>query len=210
MHFYRHWVAGFAILGAGIAGCSSEKPTAQQSPQAEMAANAGNPGSGGSAPHADVPPPTDVVSQFLDQIRRGGAQTEAGKLMTTKAQAECKRTGLVVQPIGSPETRFEVTRSELVPGTRDAALVHSVLTEPPLEEEADPVSYQVVWALRLEPAGWRISGLALEVAQGQEPLVVDFENGNEAARKLGVDIATTPAGEPGAQQASETPKTEVR
>lgn len=211
MHFHKRLIAGFVVLGAGLVGCSSETPTAQQSPAADASATSGEQGANQtSSQAAAVPPPTDVVSRFLDQIRRGGAQTEAGALMTTKAQAECKRTGLVVQPLGSPETHFEVTRSEFVPGTKDAALVHSMLTEPPLQEGAEPASYQVVWALRLEPAGWRISGLALEVEAGQEPLVVDFENGNDAARKLGVDIAATPANEPTEQQAAEPPKTEVR
>jgi hypothetical protein len=197
-------------LVAGLVGCGSETPPAEESREPAAAASAAADGARVAPSPADVPPPTDIVSRFLDQIRRGGDQTDAAALMTSKARAECQRTGLVLQPIGSPETQFEVTRSERVPGSEDAALVHTLLVEPPLEGEAEPTSYQVVWALRREAEGWRISGLALEIEAGEEPLVVDFENGNDAARKLGVEVAADPADQPAVRQAAEASDPAVR
>jgi hypothetical protein len=99
------------------------------------------------------------------------------------AQAECRRTGLVVQPIGSPDARFEVTRSEAVPGHDDAALVHSLWTEPSEGGEA-AATYEVVWALSHEEAGWRISGMILQLDPSAPPLMVDFENGDDVLAKL--------------------------
>jgi hypothetical protein len=51
--------------------------------------------------------------------------------------------------------------------------------------------YQVVWAVEKEAAGWRISGLAIEVAANQPPQIVDFEDGNQMAKLLVSEQETT-------------------
>ena len=136
--------------------------------------------------------PTDVVSQFLDEVRRGGANSNAGNLLTVKAQEELDRIGLSVQPIGSPAARFEVTRGEAVPGEPDAMLVHSLWTEP--SPDGSNSQFQVVWAVQRESAGWRISGMAMELQPGKPPTVIDFENGNLMAQTLAPQPAQPAAG----------------
>ncbi|NND96931.1 MAG: hypothetical protein HKN47_06335 [Pirellulaceae bacterium] len=126
--------------------------------------------------------PTDVVSQFLDQVRRGGADSGAGNFLTAKAQSELARIGRSVQPIGSPDAKFEVTRAEPIPGEDNAMLVHSIWTEP--IPDGSTTAFQVVWAVQLEKAGWRISGLAMELQPGTDPTVIDFENGAMMAKLL--------------------------
>ena len=179
---YPGWIVPIVTSVAFTVGCGSSADStaskaAKPSPADAVAADA----PADIAPGAE--PPTEIVSRFLDSVRRGGAQAEAGRLMTEKAQAECRRTGLVVQPIGSPDAQFEVTRGEQVPGEQDAALVHSLWTEP--DGAGNRVTYQVVWALRRESVGWRISGLAMELQEGAEPLVVDFESGASLAAMMG-------------------------
>ena len=149
---------------------------------------------------AETVPPTDVVSQFLDLIRRGGSDSGASTLLTAKAQSELTRIGRTVQPIGSPNAKFVVTRSELLPENPNASLVHSVWQEPK-DDNASATSssatansgavnsgavleYQVVWALQKESNQWRISGLAMEIDPGQNPLIVNFEDGNRMALLL--------------------------
>ena len=126
--------------------------------------------------------PSDVVSQFLDEIRRGGEDTLANDLLTEKAKSELKRIGQSVQPIGSPDARFEVTRFENVPNDPESALVHSIWSEP--NEDGTSSQFQVVWAVHQEPAGWRISGLAMELDPNEAPMVIDFENGDLMAKLL--------------------------
>ncbi|MEZ6091296.1 MAG: hypothetical protein R3C05_25425, partial [Pirellulaceae bacterium] len=87
--------------------------------------------------------------------------------------------GLVMQPIGSPDAKFEVTRSEAVPGETNAALVHSKWTEP--TEEGESETYEVVWAVQQEADDWKISGMVIGQAVGGSPIVVDFENGSSLA-----------------------------
>lgn len=126
--------------------------------------------------------PEEVVAQFLDRIRRGGDGNDAGEMLTLKAQSELRRIGRTVQPIGSPNARFEVSRSEEIPGEAGSALVHSVWSEPGPDGEL--IEYQVVWAVERDPQQWRISGLAMEFEPGQDPEIIDFEDGELMAQLL--------------------------
>src|SRR5690606_33416614 len=123
---------------------------------------------------ADVSAAMDTVSHFLDAVRRGGDTGRAHSLLTTEACAVLERLGRTVQPIGSPDAAFTVTRSEAVPDHPNMALVHSTWSEP--TGEGTNESYQVVWALQLQQGQWRISGLAMELDPEQPPMIVDFED----------------------------------
>lgn len=175
-------LAGFPVL----AGCGREPAADESKPVASAA----------QPPHTDTPDPKAVVSQFLDRVRRGGDQANAGALLTERAQQELERIGRSVQPIGSPDARFQVTRSESVPGDPGSALVHSVWSEPAADGKTQ--EYQVVWALELDPEQWRISGLALEFRPGVDPQIIDFENGELMAKLLNANEANQAAGGPAA------------
>ena len=153
-----------------------------------------------------TPSPIDVVSQFLDRVRRGGQDSDAGILLTQRAQSELKRIGRSVQPIGSPDAHFNVTRSEKVPGETDSMLVHSIWSEPSATSdsgaETPRIDYQVVWAVQREHGQWRISGLAMELQPGQPPMIIDFENGDLMAQLLDDDGESSNSSEPATSQAA--------
>ncbi|QDT13589.1 hypothetical protein K239x_56090 [Planctomycetes bacterium K23_9] len=126
--------------------------------------------------------PTDVVSQFLDQVRRGGANSNAGQFLTKKAQSELQRIGRSVQPIGSPDAHFDVIQAVEVPDEENAMLVESLWTEP--NADGTKLKFQVVWSVEKESTDWRISGLAILQEGSEAPEVVDFENGTLMAQLL--------------------------
>lgn len=127
----------------------------------------------------DVTQAGDTVSQFLDAVRRGGGTQDANALLTSDARSVLERLGHSVQPFGTPAAKFQVTRSEAVEQHPGAALVHSTWSEP---DEAGAVStVQIVWALQWEQSAWKISGLAMELAADQDPLIIDFEDYNDMA-----------------------------
>ena len=163
-------------------GCGSGTPVADNPAprnQDGITTNVGTP-----PPASLNPPPTDIVSQFLDEIRRGGEDSRANALLTSRAQSELNRIGQTIQPIGSPNASFEVTRFELHPEDTTAAMVHSVWSEPNAEG-GNVASSQVVWALRQEQSGWRISGLAITIdPEAGDPVVFNFEDGNQMAAML--------------------------
>ena len=175
-------------------GCGTSSDVAQQDTSDEAVA---------VAPEPPTPSPTDVVSQFLDQVRRGGADSNAGSFLTVKAQSELQRIGRKVQPIGSPDARFEVTRAESVPDTENSMLVQSIWSEP--NPDGTTSQFPVVWAVELENQSWRISGLAMELQAGSNPVIIDFENGDRMAELLGEPnntAATTPTGAQAPAQAA--------
>lgn len=169
-------LVGLGLISCISLGCGSKAPTAQTS---SPNANASS-----SARSSEGPQATEIVSQFLDRVRRGGTESGAESLLTELAQAQLKRLGRTIEPIGSPDASFTVTRGEVVPDDPNSMLVHSLWREP--DGQGANAEYQVVWALQREAVGWRISGLAMEVEAGQEPLVLNFEDESSVQAVLGV------------------------
>ena len=179
------WVLGTALLATPI-GCGKQEvaETAVSKPIA-------------TAPAMSAKDAEAIVSQFLDRIRRGGDHQDAMDLLTDQAQSELQRIGQVVQPIGSPDAQFQVTRSTPMPfdpamgeTTANGRLVHCIWSEPAEKDAAgNPTAarqnYQVVWSVVMQDDQYRISGLILEMDPNQPPLVLDFENGDLMAQVLG-------------------------
>jgi len=174
-------------------GCGPAKPTSENSsePPADNVAVSVETKKPAAVPTNDAVRndlPTHVVSQFLDEVRRGGEDVRANELLTQQAQSVLKQIGQSVHPIGSPDARFQVTRYEPVPNEPNSALVHSIWSEP--NGDGSNSDFQVVWAVEKEKAGWRISGLAMELDVNQPPLIIDFENAQLMANLLAAPGAT--------------------
>jgi hypothetical protein len=131
---------------------------------------------------SQTPAPTEIVSQFLDRVRRGGEDSNASELLTKLAQQEMTRIGRPLQLPGSPDTAFEVRNSAPVPNDEKSVWVHTYLSE--LDESGGEIQYEVVWTLRNEMAGWRITGFVIDQGENLDPLEIDFENGNEMEARL--------------------------
>jgi hypothetical protein len=126
--------------------------------------------------------PTEIVSQFLDRVRRGGDDSGACELLTKLAQQEMTRIGRPLQFPGSPDTTFEVRQSFPVPDQTNAVWVHTYLAEP--GPTGQSVQYEVVWTVRKENPGWRICGFVVDQGEDLEPMQIDFENGDEMEARL--------------------------
>lgn len=167
-----------SLFSVGCGG-SSEAPVAQATGEQPAVA----------APNK-LPEPTEVVSQFLDRMRRGGDGNAASDLLTQLAQQEMVRIGRPLQLPGSPDTTFEVRNSFRVPETEDRVWVQTYLREPDADS-GQSVQYEVVWTLRQETEGWRISGFHVDQGEGLDPLEFNFENGDEFNARLSA-IEQTP------------------
>jgi hypothetical protein len=184
--FFNHGCLLALTLAALQCGCSKQ----------ETASNTGGAAAVQQSPEQAAEAEA-VVSHFLDRIRRGGENHNAMALLTDRAQAELQRIGQIVQPIGSPDAKFEVTRSTPVPvdpslGTENTTgrLVHCIWSEPATTDAAGnqvvpAQKYQVVWSVMQQKDGWKISGLVLEMSAEEPPMVLDFENGEQMAKILG-------------------------
>jgi len=172
----RNILAPFSISAALLVVLASGCGKSETPPQADARQSGTDVISGAPSPQSiNVETAQDAVAHFLDAIRRGGDTGGAHSLLTKDACAVLESLGRTVQPIGSPDAKFVVTRSEAVEGHPTSALVHSTWSEP--GTAAGPVeTYQVVWALEWEQQAWKISGLAMEIDPTQEPMIVDFED----------------------------------
>lgn len=199
-------VATVPVAFAGtflLSGCGQSEPTVVEAKQAPPAPAVTS--------QADAAAAEQVVGQFLDRIRRGGGMNDASELLSDRARTELERIGTPIQPIGSPDATFTITRSEAIPADPsdgpDALphrLVHCIWSEPlpagaETGEGQSTQNFQVVWAVVRQPSGWRISGMVLETTPGEPPVVLDFENGELMAQVLNNDQQSQSTDQPGAE-----------
>jgi hypothetical protein len=85
----------------------------------------------------------------------------------------------------------------------DAAYVSCLWSEKFENEETE--SYEVVWVLRRETAGWRVAGMATQLADSEEPVFLDFED--LAAMESAVKKAETAQASAGGATQAQTPET---
>jgi hypothetical protein len=179
-------------LSIGCGGSGTPAPTASTTTSATGVA---------AAPSAaDVPtdPVGRVVYDFLDSVRIGQGENAAAKLLTPLALKQIQEQDLNIAPPGSPTARFRVQHVEMMP-EGDRAVVQSIWTD----VDADGKEYQepIYCALRICDGQWRIHGMAQEMGEGQQPMVIDFENldalveQQPAAPAVPADRVAAPSGE---------------
>jgi hypothetical protein len=125
-----------------------------------------------SHPAADA-----VVAEFLEAIRTGKDE-RAAALLTPLARQKTGEMDMVVAPPGSDTAKFKVVRCDLV-GRQ--AQVTADWTD--LDTDGRPHTDRIVWILREETSGWRISGMATQVFADEQPIVLNFEDPADMLRK---------------------------
>lgn len=131
--------------------------------------------------------PAHCVAIFLDSLRSGD-EAAANGVLTTKAREELAKTAYEMQPLGTPQGKFEIGRVGYpFPEDKSIALVECEWSEPPVEGQ-EPLRMDIVCEVHKESQGWRISGLGVNVPGSEETLVLDFEDA--AALQATIDAAT--------------------
>ena len=186
-----------SILLAIGCGQSSSSPQAKDAPPGTNAPPAvadSNLPSAGVQPAA-IPansPPDQVVASFLKALKEGD-DAQAESLMTSRARQETAKRNLAVQPPGSPTAKFNIGAVNLLPDKKGAH-VHSVWTE--TDPQGASVSYEIVWALRAQPEGWRVAGMATQVTEQGPQVYLNFEDPDDMLRKWEEAEATLAAQQP--------------
>ncbi len=155
----------------------------------------GAPGSNASAPAA-------VVAQFYEALRKGSDVTIAG-LLTDKAREETSKSGLGIQSQASASLSYEIRESEYVSDQMDGAHVRTMWLEP--DAAGQMTATEVIWVLRKQSNGWKISGMATPVVEGELPLLFNFEEPEDMLQKKEfVEKQLAPPAEPQAATAEAT------
>jgi hypothetical protein len=133
--------------------------------------------------------PADVVTAFLEAIRAGD-EAQARSLLTAVAQDRTAALGIQIAPPWDERARYEVGETEL-------------------QENEVEESLNIVWALRQEPEGWRVAGLATKMFDNQSaPTVLNYENPEEMLRQfeeIEQMASETPDAAPGDPETADVP-----
>jgi hypothetical protein len=181
-------VLAVSVLAGCCAGCggapqgaSDDANTASTGPAATGSASAGGTDSAAAnAPAGDASAPAAVVAQFYEALRKGSDVTIAG-LLTDKAREETSRSGLGIQSQASESLSYEIRESEYVSDQMDGAHVRTMWLEP--DAAGQMTATEVIWVLRKQSDGWKISGMATPVVEGELPLLFNFEEPEDMLQK---------------------------
>ena len=184
--------------------------TAQATPAA-----ASNPAS--AAPATPSQDAKVVVTSFLEAIRQGDNEA-ATKLLTKVARQKAEETGRCVAPAANDSAKIEVEDPMYPTPGHDIAHVPTKWID--LDETGKPRTDKATWVCRLEPEGWRVAGFAAYVFEGEDPLLLSFEDPEDMAKKqkwLKEEInrrakqeTTAPAGGENPSQAERKPQDAFR
>ncbi len=171
----------FAGCGGTPQGSSDAANTASPGQAAPASASTAARDSGTEgAPTADASAPAAVVAQFYEALRKGSDVTIAG-LLTDKAREETSKSGLGIQSQASASLSYEIRESEFVSDQMDGAHVRTMWLEP--DAAGQMTSTEVIWVLRKQSNGWKISGMATPVVEGELPLLFNFEEPEDMLQK---------------------------
>jgi hypothetical protein len=170
---YCDKLAGVILCVIFLAG-GCGKPAAS-TPESAASSQSGAP----SAAGANADTPEAAVRAFLDAVKSGNDRT-AELMFTDLARERIKDLGIQVAPRGSDTAKYEISKAELL--AEDGARVPCKWTD--IDQQGNSHTDEMTWMLRKEPVGWRVAGMAAVIFEGEDPLLLDFENPKETLQKL--------------------------
>jgi len=161
------WVAALAVsvAGCGGSGDNPQETGSGEGDQPQAARQAGTQSDG----------PAAAVAQFLEAVRTG----DDAATMNLLSEAAREKMGKRVTPPASDTARFEVGRVSMV--GQDGARVAATWTD--LDDYGQTKTDHATWMVRRESPGWRIVGVAYTIFPGEPPLLLNFEDPEDMARK---------------------------
>lgn len=126
-----------------------------------------------------VTPPDQIVVAFLTALRNGDDGVGEA-LLTQRARDETRKRGLTVQQLGSPQAKFQVGLPRYLGVHHNGAHVNTTWTE---HRDGTVISYDIIWALRLQESGWRLAGMGAQLEPGQPVEYLNFEEPDEMLAK---------------------------
>lgn len=180
-------VLSLTVLVSGLAGCGGAPQGPPETADsgsagrnaAESTAAAFDSGAGNSTVAA-ASGPAEAVVQFYEALRRGSDVTLAA-LLTDRAREETAKSGLGIQSQASESLSYQISETDYVSERMDGAHVRTLWLEP--NPEGQMTATEVIWVLRKQNNGWKISGMATPVVEGELPLLFNFEEPEDMLRK---------------------------
>jgi len=168
-------IIALLTVSLSLSGCGGSGETPASDPASEGQQEQTENQQGEQA-KADLDGPALAVKQFL-QAAFAGDDEGARAMFTQVAREKASATAASLTPNRSDTATFEIGDVEYL--GEDGARVGCSLTDM-------GNTTRMIWMVRKDPQDWRIAGTALEVFEGEPPVLLDFENPEEVQRKLGL------------------------
>jgi len=137
-------------------------------------------GGGTAIGTSNTDPAKTTVTAFLEAIKRG--DDEGARAMLTKvARAKTQEMGISVAPPVNSTATYSIRECEMVPEAED--LVHVATTWTDTDPDGFTTTENVIWAVRLDPEGWRVAGMATRIFEDMPPLLLNFEDPEDMIAK---------------------------
>jgi hypothetical protein len=196
------WMSAVVLVLTSLAGCGGKDQTkSAPTPPSSTPQNTTQAAAPTKTVTVAATTPEEAVGSFLNALQAGD-KNAAAALLTTKAREQTAAHDMVVEPPGAPNATYKVGRTQQPADNPDAAYVSCVWSEK--FKDGNEESYEVVWVLRRETPGWRVAGMATQLADSDQPVFLDFED--PAAMEETVEKAgTTPVAPVGDRSAQAPP-----
>ena len=125
-------------------------------------------------------PAKATIVKFLDAMKRGD-ETVARDMLTRVARVKTEELGVSVAPPVDDTAAYTVRECEMVSETND--LAHVATTWSDVDEAGATTSENIIWAVRLDPEGWRVVGMAMKIFEDMPPLLLNFEDPQDMIAK---------------------------
>jgi hypothetical protein len=125
--------------------------------------------------------PDKAVSDFLEAVRIGNDE-KATSMLTPLARKKTAEAEMDFAPPASPTAKYEVGEVEYITPEKDGAHVWCRWTDV-VDDQGHTRTDELIWVLRKESEGWRIAGMLRKVFPDRPPLVLNFEDPEDALRK---------------------------
>lgn len=140
----------------------------------------GSSGSSTAGAASGTEPAKATVTAFLEAIKRGD-DAAAQAMLTKVARAKTQELGISVAPPVTSTATYSIRECEMIPGTDD--LMHVGTTWTDTDPDGFTTTENVVWAVRLDPEGWRVAGMATRIFEDMPPLLLNFEDPEDMIAK---------------------------
>ena len=125
-------------------------------------------------------PARTTVATFLEAIKRGD-DAGARAMLTKVARVKTEELGISVAPPVTSSATYSIREVEHIAGAED--LVHVGTTWTDTDSDGFTTTENVVWAVRLDPEGWRVAGMATRIFDDLPPLLLNFEDPEDMIAK---------------------------
>lgn len=122
--------------------------------------------------------PDQVCQRFLNQLQSGN-RIGAENLLTRTALTTTGKAGLKLEPMGGPNSTYRVGEVRYATNKQKLAHVDTYVID---QVDGQPFEMEVTWQLHKHGAGWRISGVMLELEEGKAKDLLSLENKYDVAK----------------------------